>query len=235
MCKCLCALLSGIFLLCIVFGCAGLAVVSLSADYVAYRDVFHACADTAAMGVLPAQYDAIAQALSTYFAGQSDTPQVQIVQHDAPAPAFNARELAHLSDVRALMQHLHTAACFMLGVAIVIFLLACILRTRSARQHLPVRSILYGFAGALLLLCLVLCWALLDFNSLFVLMHRLLFTNDLWLMDPQTDLIISLMPQAFFTAMAGKLLRRLALMLLRVALVIQMLLILIFKKSGQPI
>lgn len=85
------------------------------------------------------------------------------------------------------------------------------------------------------MLCLVLCWALLDFNSLFVLMHRLLFTNDLWLMDPQTDLIISLMPQAFFTAMAGKLLRRLALMLLRIALVIQMLLILIFKKSGQPI
>lgn len=233
--KCLCALLSGIFLLCIVLGCGILAVISLTKDCAAYREGFHAYADTAAMGVSSTQYDAIAQTLCAYFAGQCDTPQVSIVQHGAPSPAFNARELVHLADVRVLMQHLHIAARILLAAAVAIFLLAFALRARFILQRLPARAILYGFAGALLLLCCVLCWALLDFNSLFVLMHRLLFTNDLWLMDPQTDLIISLMPQAFFTAMAGKLLRRLALMLLLVALVIQPLLILIFKKSGQPI
>ena len=41
-------------------------------------------------------------------------------------------------------------------------------------------------------------WGLADFDSLFVTFHRVAFTNDLWLMNPATDLILRLMPTGFF-------------------------------------
>ena len=45
--------------------------------------------------------------------------------------------------------------------------------------------------------------ACIDFDSLFVLFHKVAFTNDLWLLNPQTDLLIRLMPIEFFISYAA--------------------------------
>ena len=42
-----------------------------------------------------------------------------------------------------------------------------------------------------------------DFNRLFILFHRIAFTNDLWLLNPRTDLLIRLMPIGFFISYAA--------------------------------
>jgi len=44
-------------------------------------------------------------------------------------------------------------------------------------------------------------WAAVDFDGAFTFFHRLLFTNDLWLLDPRTDLLIRICPQSMFAAM----------------------------------
>lgn len=49
----------------------------------------------------------------------------------------------------------------------------------------------------------VIILACIDFNSLFVLFHQIAFTNDLWLLNPQTDLLIRLMPIEFFISYAA--------------------------------
>ena len=49
----------------------------------------------------------------------------------------------------------------------------------------------------------VIILACIDFNSLFVLFHQVAFRNDLWLLDPQTDLLIRLMPIEFFISYAA--------------------------------
>ena len=49
----------------------------------------------------------------------------------------------------------------------------------------------------------VIVLACIDFNSLFVLFHKVAFTNDLWLLNPQTDLLIRLMPIEFFISYAA--------------------------------
>ena len=61
------------------------------------------------------------------------------------------------------------------------------------------------FVVGLLLLAALAAYIALDFESAFILMHRLLFTNDLWLLDPRTDLLICLMPEPMFTFLAGRL------------------------------
>ena len=64
-----------------------------------------------------------------------------------------------------------------------------------------------GGLGAAGILCTgLLVWALIDFDGLFTAFHRLAFTNDGWLLDPRTDLLIRLMPTDFFTALGARLL-----------------------------
>ena len=44
-------------------------------------------------------------------------------------------------------------------------------------------------------------WAATDFDSAFTFFHHLLFTNDLWLLNPETDLLIRICPQEMFMQM----------------------------------
>ena len=61
----------------------------------------------------------------------------------------------------------------------------------------------WGIGALLLVLAALLVWGMVDFDSLFILFHHLAFTNDLWLLNPATDLLIRLMPVAFFVHYAA--------------------------------
>ena len=47
-------------------------------------------------------------------------------------------------------------------------------------------------------------WALADFNGAFTAFHHMLFTNDLWLLDPATDRMIRMFPEPFFIDIAAR-------------------------------
>ena len=40
-----------------------------------------------------------------------------------------------------------------------------------------------------------------DFNKYFLLFHEMFFSNDLWLLNPETDLLIRMLPEGFFLDM----------------------------------
>ena len=43
-----------------------------------------------------------------------------------------------------------------------------------------------------------------DFNKYFTLFHEVFFSNDLWLLDPSTDLLIRMLPEGFFFDMVAR-------------------------------
>lgn len=139
----------------------------------------------------------IARALPRYLTGDSQALSLEITLDGETQPAFHEDELAHMEDVHGLFELaeallLWSAGCF---VAFVICLL--LWRTRWDLRRLW-RAALWTVAGAVFCIALLAVWAAVDFNSLFVLFHRLLFSNDLWQMNPATDLMIRLMPQGMF-------------------------------------
>ena len=67
------------------------------------------------------------------------------------------------------------------------------------------KGFLLGYGFSLMLLGMAAAYIALDFERAFILMHRLLFANDLWLLNPSTDLLICLMPEEMFTFLAGRL------------------------------
>ena len=46
-------------------------------------------------------------------------------------------------------------------------------------------------------------WAAVDFSSAFTFFHETLFTNDLWLLNPEIDLLLRLLPEQFFADIAA--------------------------------
>ncbi|MBR6767187.1 MAG: TIGR01906 family membrane protein [Clostridia bacterium] len=113
-------------------------------------------------------------------------------------PAFNARELTHMEDCRKLFELARRVkdTVKVLGPLAVIggFVL---LKDRK-------KIILSACLGPLVLvlpLGALAAWAAADFNAAFNFFHEVLFTNDLWLLDPDTDLLIRICPQKMFMNM----------------------------------
>lgn len=125
------------------------------------------------------------------------------------AMLFNEREVSHMRDVYALFEgmRLIRAVAFPLGAAL---LFAAAFRNRGWARTLLVG----GALGAALFFAPLVAagiWAAIDFHGAFRAMHRLLFRNMLWLLDPSTDYLIRLLPQEFFERISAILAVRCAL------------------------
>jgi len=133
---------------------------------------------------IPAQdHAAYAREITDYLKGASEAPAF-----------FNARERAHMADVRALVLLAKTlllcaaAAAVPLGVITI----------RSGLRRVARRALLASVSAVVLLTA----YGAFDFGGLFTLFHQAAFSNDLWMLDPRTDMLIRLMPEPFFRAYA---------------------------------
>ena len=145
---------------------------------------------------LPAeQYAPMARMITAYLKGEGDFQLVYSVR-GAEIVAFNAREQAHMADVQELFRLCGSVS---LGSALLTLAGWLIAHRESAFWRIVRRAVccVLTFVACLMLL------ATIDFDSLFILFHRIAFTNDLWLLDPRTDLLIRLMPIGFFISYAA--------------------------------
>ena len=117
----------------------------------------------------------------------------------AEQPAFNERERIHMEDCGRLFALLRRAiAAFALaGTALSVLGLRRLSGRKRRRAVRIAAGLLLATAGVFI------AWAALDFDSAFNAFHGALFTNDLWLMDPRTDLLIRICPESMFRAMGA--------------------------------
>lgn len=145
-----------------------------------------------------------AKAIRDYFLGTSAHMQVQL---PGGGDVFNAKELSHMADIRALLRLSRgVIVAGALGVAVLLWARAR-MRGRlgiSAKAYFAVRLQGEGIAFLLLMLLLgiVALGAVMDFRRAFEIFHRILFTNEDWLLDPRTDRLILMMPQELFEGLA---------------------------------
>ena len=110
---------------------------------------------------------------------------------------FNEREIAHMEDVRGLfIGGLRLRAGALVLAAAMLALIA--LRRRKETLYILARSFRIGsafIAAAALILGLVMST---DFTRYFTIFHQIFFDNDLWILNPATDLLINIVPEPFF-------------------------------------
>lgn len=110
---------------------------------------------------------------------------------------FNERETLHMVDVKALYQNAIRVRNGCVITAAILLVLSVLIGKKSFFSVL--RS---GWKNGILLtgavILFIAIWALADFNQFWTNFHLLFFDNDLWLLDPNTSIMINLFPGSFF-------------------------------------
>ncbi len=107
---------------------------------------------------------------------------------------FIEREAQHMRDVKALFDFAKalSVVCLWVGLPLLILGFAFGGRKRAAA------GMLAGMGVFALAMAGFGAWAAIDFDGWFTAMHELVFTNDLWLLDPLTSGLIRMLPGSFF-------------------------------------
>ena len=122
------------------------------------------------------------------------------VQHEVNGTVreiFDSREKAHMVDVKNLYLNTIKVRNILAIVGIILFSISCLL---SKKQYISNMYIGYKRSVALLfsIIFAILIYAAIDFNSFWIQFHYLFFTNDLFFLDPNTEILINMVPEQFF-------------------------------------
>jgi integral membrane protein (TIGR01906 family) len=107
---------------------------------------------------------------------------------------FSARETVHMADVRDLVQVMFTVQ--MLAVAVTLALAAVIISLWSVR--VLAAGMLYASLTIAVALGMGGILAMSGFDAAWSQFHVIAFANDLWKLDPDTDHLIQMYPEAFW-------------------------------------
>lgn len=134
--------------------------------------------------------------MMAFLRGQREDLHVTTVVDGQSREFFNQREIAHMEDVRDLFIAAIMLRRICLSV-IVAAVVALALQKKRAIRILPRAiclgtGIFFGLAGILAGIIAT------DFSRYFVIFHHIFFSNDLWILDPATDLLINIVPEPFF-------------------------------------
>lgn len=141
--------------------------------------------------------------MMAYLRGGAGDLQIDAVVAGQTRPFFNAREIAHMEDVKGLFLGGLRLRRICLGLAG----LGLLVLWRCRMLRLLPGALCAGtglFFGAACVLAAVIAS---DFDRAFTVFHHLFFDNDLWILNPRTDLLVNIVPEPFFmdtaTAIAG--------------------------------
>ncbi len=160
-----------------------------------YRQEYQKLDTAEQIGMSDADLQNATDALLDYLRGKRDDLRVQAVVRGQQREVFNQREILHMADVKTLYLWAMRIGNGLLILAVAFYLWAWLGKR-------DIKTILSGYLqGNYVLLGLIAAlgiYAALDFNSFWTGFHKIFFTNDLWLLDPRTDILIQMVPEQFF-------------------------------------
>jgi len=115
-------------------------------------------------------------------------------------PYFNNKEILHMKDVQSLFDLARIIKIF--GIIISLFIIIYFYK-RQEYVFLGKTLSLGLFINHIVFILLFIV-ASVNFNKYFTYFHLIFFTNDLWILDPNTDLMIQMLPENFFMGIAAR-------------------------------
>lgn len=141
----------------------------------------------------------VTEEMMMYLRGNREDLVVHTVVDGEEREFFNDREKAHMVDV----QNLFIGGLWLRRIAVLIFVLsvAAMIGTKADWKTLLPKSFLIGLGAFVGIAGILGILFTSDFNKYFIMFHEMFFDNDLWLLDPRTDLLIRMLPEGFFLDM----------------------------------
>lgn len=149
------------------------------------------------IGMSEAELMRTTELLLAYIKGEQEDLRIKAVINGVERQVFNQREIDHMVDVQRLYAVAHGVRNAGL---VVLLLLLGLLRFWTGRKFWQAfaRGYLSGAAVFMILLGAVVLAISRDFLWFWNNFHYLIFTNDLWVLNPETDILIQMVPEQFF-------------------------------------
>lgn len=112
---------------------------------------------------------------------------------------FEESELSHMRDVKVLFMYGFIIKNATMFISIVCLVYLLFKDSRQLCKAVRAGSVLY-----MILIGAVAIFAYIDFNRVFTVFHKILFRNDLWIMDPVKDIMIQMLTLDFFMGIGLK-------------------------------
>lgn len=134
--------------------------------------------------------------LISYLKDNDENLNIKAVIEGETREVFGQREKQHMVDVKELFikgYNLRNMGLVIALISLIIILLASKRKARDIYQAL-------FWAGIIPITLMIILYILLtiDFHKYFTYFHKIFFTNDLWLLDPKTEVLIQMLPLEFF-------------------------------------
>lgn len=185
--KALTAITSILFVICIPMLLLTTDLRFAANDIRLYEYGFNKYEVSAATGLDNEELLSVADQMVTYFNSDEEFLDIDI---------FNQRELTHLKDVKGLIQLAYRLQLASLAYIVVYVLINFALRRGAFWRDLA-RRLIWGSGATIAMLAVLGLWAVIDFDSLFLLFHLVSFSNELWQLSPGDNMLL-MFPQGFF-------------------------------------
>jgi len=162
-----------------------------------YVEQYASRGTAAEIGVSQQDLMHVTEVLLDYTSGKRDDLIVEVEVNGTVQPFFNQREIDHMVDVRILY-----LGVIQLRNILLIFALANIFALMAFNRKSTISILQFGLKwvsiGLGTIIVALAAFAIIDFDAFWTAFHKVLFTNDLWLLDPYTDNLINMVPERFF-------------------------------------
>jgi len=128
-----------------------------------------------------------------YLVNNEDIDYLESLTFDDGEPVFNARELSHMADVKAVVTGMRVA----LAVCVITLLICTGLILKNGQRDLIIKAFNAGGWGVVGLIAAILLFVAISFNQLFTWFHKLFFTEGTWQFFT-SDTLIRLFPMRFW-------------------------------------
>ncbi|MGO1369318.1 TIGR01906 family membrane protein [Senegalia sp. (in: firmicutes)] len=126
---------------------------------------------------------------------------------------FGERERKHMVDVKNLFEK-----GFMIrNLSLILFIISLFLIIKFYKKTLY-KLLISASILPLIIMSIFGIAISIDFNKYFTIFHEILFTNDLWLLNPKTDILIQMLPLDFFYSISIRILTYFILQLIMIFL-----------------
>lgn len=138
----------------------------------------------------------VTEKMMDYLIGEREELSADTIVNGEERDFFNEQDRLHMADVKNLFLGGLKLRWILLGGAVLLLALLVILKGDWKHVIPKAYFISLGIFGGLTVILGALFAS--DFTKYFTIFHEIFFTNDLWLFDPKTDLMIRMLPEGFF-------------------------------------
>ena len=144
----------------------------------------------------------VTEEMMAYLRGRREDLHVPTIVAGQPREFFNDREIAHMEDVRGLfLGGLKLRLAGLFGIAVCLIIMAA---TGADLGRILPRAVCIGTGLFFAVVCVLAAVIFSDFSKYFIIFHHIFFDNDLWILDPRTNLLINIVPEPFFMDTAAR-------------------------------